>query len=64
MEDDGGLENDVKAEVKLLRKAAASLFIFDLQFWCVDVQVDLLGRARASIFLLSGRLYGSLSDLA
>ena len=50
VEDDvGPVEDDVKDEVKLLRKAAASLPIFDLQFWCVDVQWILWdARARPS----------------
>ena len=63
MEDDGGLEDDVKAEVKLLGKAAASLFILTSSFGAWTSSGTFGTRTRVHL-VLSDRLYGSLSDPA
>ena len=56
MEDDGGLEDDVKAEVKLLRKATASLLIFTSSFGVWTSSGSFGTRARVHLCLVGQAL--------
>ena len=55
--DDRGPDDDVNTEVKFLRKAAASLRVFDLQFWVCGRSSGSFGtRARVHLSLVGQAL--------